>query len=131
MISVTAAILIEDKSVLVARRGPGERHAGFWEFPGGKIEPGESSEQCLIREIKEELGLEIEVVRPFVTSIHDYGDRVIELRSFLCRRTGGVLTPTVHDAVVWTAPDDLGRLNLAAADVPIVEELVRSWDLCL
>jgi 8-oxo-dGTP diphosphatase len=126
-VRVTAAILRRpDGAVLVARRAPGRRLAGQWEFPGGKIEPGETPEACLARELDEELGITVTVGQHVATSHHDDGELAVELMAYECRLVSGELELVDHDAVAWVAPARLRDYALAVADVPIAEALSRS-----
>ena len=123
---VVCAILEHEGKVMVARRGPAMSMAGFWEFPGGKVEPQESAELALVREIKEELGLEIAVGVPFPASDWDSGQRLIRLLPFVCSLRGGQLQLLEHDAVEWVAPTALLDRHWAPADVPVVIEYLRT-----
>lgn len=116
--------LIEDAAgrVLVAQR-PAHKHLALkWEFPGGKVEAGETPERALIREIGEELGCAIDGLRPLPRSRHDYGAVRIEMIPFVCQLTAGSPPPhpREHAAVRWAEVAALDGLDLAAADVPIV-----------
>lgn len=122
---VVCAILEHQGKVLVARRGPSMRMAGFWEFPGGKVEPNESVETALVREIKEELGLEIEVGVALPASDWDDGKRHIRLMPFLCRLLRGELRLLEHDAIEWVAPNVLMDRNWAPADIPVVQYFLK------
>ncbi|TNF23958.1 MAG: (deoxy)nucleoside triphosphate pyrophosphohydrolase [Deltaproteobacteria bacterium] len=121
---MTAAILRgTGGAVLIARRAPGRRLAGQWEFPGGKIEPGETPEACLARELDEELGVTVEVGAHVATSHHDDGQLAVELLAYECRLVAGELFPVDHDAVAWVRPERLLDYPLAVADIPIAEAL--------
>lgn len=122
---VVCAILEHEGKVLVARRGPSMRMAGFWEFPGGKVEPNESVEAALVREIKEELGLEIEVGVALPVSDWDSGKRLIRLLPFVCRLLRGELHLLEHDAIEWVAPNVLMDRNWAPADIPVVQHFLK------
>lgn len=122
-IPVVCAV-IEDGSgrVLVAQR-PVHKHLGLkWEFPGGKVEPGEAPEAALIREIKEELGCDIVVIRALHRSIHDYSTVAIEMLPYVCRLASASAAPHPHEhvAVRWVTPAELAVLDLAPADLPVV-----------
>jgi 8-oxo-dGTP diphosphatase len=120
MIEVTCAIIRNDEGkVLVVRRGPGMGNAGKWEFPGGKIKRGESQEDCLIREIHEELGIDIILSGTLAPVEHDYGDKYIKLYPFICDTLASRLNLTEHDAHKWLGPNELLDVNLSAADVPV------------
>ncbi|HPT11147.1 MAG TPA: (deoxy)nucleoside triphosphate pyrophosphohydrolase [Bacteroidales bacterium] len=120
MIEVTCAVIRNDEGkVLVVRRGPGMGNAGKWEFPGGKIKGGETYEDCLIREIHEELGIDIILSGTLKPVEHDYGDKHIRLYPFICDTLASRLILTEHDAHQWLTPDELPGVNLSAADVPV------------
>ncbi len=110
---------------MLARRAPGQRLAGLWEFPGGKIEPGETPEQCLARELREELAVEVEVGSFVASSRHDDGTLSIELLAYDVQLISGELIPHDHDLLVWVAPEEILGYALAEADVPIAEEIIR------
>lgn len=124
---VTAAVIRQDGKVLVARRQGGHL-AGKWEFPGGKLEPGESPEACLTRELKEELELEVRVGDIFAVVYHEYETGPILLLAYTCTLANGCgpgEDRLPHGTVRWASPEELGRLDLAPADVPIAEKLRR------
>lgn len=125
MIDVTAAVLIENGRVLIARRRPGASQAGLWEFPGGKMRPGESPAQCLKREIREELGIEIVVGEFFGESVYAYEDQTVRLLAYRVRVESGELSANDHAELLWAAMADLGRYRFCPADVPLVEKLQK------
>ena len=120
---VAAAVIGRDGKVLLAQRGPADRLAGKWEFPGGKIEPGETPEDCLAREIREELGIEVWVGDFLCSSRFDYDYASVELYAYRCRWVSGELQHNAHQALQWVLPSDLPKVDLAAADRPIAERL--------
>jgi 8-oxo-dGTP diphosphatase len=125
-IEVTCAILLEGDKVLCAQRSEEMSHPLKWEFPGGKIEEGESPEECLKREVKEELNLEIKVNWAFKPNLHVYQvGKVIKLMPFMCEYLGGELFLKEHKSVVWLPVDQLKKLDWAAADIPIVDEFIK------
>lgn len=126
MIDVTAAILIENGRVLIARRRPGASQAGMWEFPGGKVGPGETPAQCLKREIREELGIEIAVGEFFGESVYAYKDQTIRLLAYRVRAEGGEMSRNDHAELAWVAVTDLGRYRFCPADVPFTEKLRKT-----
>jgi 8-oxo-dGTP diphosphatase len=123
VIDVTAAIWIEAGRVLIARRRPGSSQAGLWEFPGGKVRPGETPEACLAREIEEELGVEVNVEGFFAESVHAYAERTIRLRAYRVRSTGGTPVALDHAELRWVSPRELGRYAFCPADLPFVQRL--------
>ena len=127
MKEVSAAIIIEDGKVLLARRAKGEKLAGYWEFPGGKREDGETIEQCLVREIREELSLDIEVVGEFDTSDYEYPGGQIRLIGLLAEIQNGVISKTVHDLVEWIDISSVLDYQLAPADIPLAERLRNDY----
>ena len=131
-IHVTAAIIInEDAAIFVARRGPGKHLAGVWEFPGGKVEAGEFREDCLKREIKEELGMYIEVGPHFLSVEHSYGDKDIHLHSYISKWIGGYIEIFDHDRFLWCHAGEMTDLEFAPADIPIVKKLLTDQPVAL
>jgi 8-oxo-dGTP diphosphatase len=125
MIDVTAAILMEGGKVLIACRRPGTSQAGLWEFPGGKVQPGESPEQCLSREIQEELGIQVAVDNFFGESIYSYEDKTIRLLAYRVRSEGGEISANDHAELAWVATEDLSQYRFCPADVPLAEKLQK------
>lgn len=125
MIDVTAAIWIENGKVLIARRRPGVSQAGLWEFPGGKVRPGETPEQCLQREIQEELGVHITVEGFFGESVYAYETKTIRLMAYRVSVKNGEVSLNDHAELAWVAVADLGGYRFCPADVPLVQELQR------
>ena len=124
MLQVAAAIIQNERGeVLVCKRGPGGSCAHLWEFPGGKREAGETDAQCLVREIKEELALEISVGPLFGQASYRYPDKHVALSFYLARIVGGQLSCLVHEQARWVAPRDLVGLHFCPADKDIVEKL--------
>jgi 8-oxo-dGTP diphosphatase len=125
-IPVVAAVLEDGAGhVLVAQR-PAHKHLALkWEFPGGKVERGESPEAALSRELREELGIEIEILRALPRFTHDYGTVVIEMISFVCRLAPASAAPQAHEhaALRWVSREELATVDLAAADLPVVAAL--------
>jgi len=120
MIDVTCAVIRnEDGLVLAVRRGPSMDNAGKWEFPGGKTRAGEDHEDCIIREIDEELEIDIVICGRLDEVIHDYGDKEIRLIPFLCDTLSSKPHLNEHDEYRWMQPVDLVTLDLTAADIPV------------
>jgi 8-oxo-dGTP diphosphatase len=99
--------------------------AGKWEFPGGKLEQGESAEASLLREMQEELQLEIAILQPLHPVVHAYPDIEIELIPFLVKQIGGSLQLSEHDAFQWSSVEQLMEFDWAAADLPIVKQVME------
>jgi len=106
--------------VLAARRSLAKSQGGKWEFPGGKLHDGESPRDALVREIREELRIEIRVGEELPSSTHDYGEFAITLIPFRCEIASCEPDPVEHEALAWCRPEDLAALDWAAADVPVV-----------
>ena len=123
MKEVTAAIILKDNKVLIAQRALGENLAGKWEFPGGKIELGETPQDCLKREIREELDVDIEVLDFFGESIYTYHSGTIKLMAFWCQWMSGKFTLKVHSQIAWVNHNELDLYDFAPADIPLVEKL--------
>jgi 8-oxo-dGTP diphosphatase len=124
-VRVSCAVLMQGNSVLAVRRGPNMKMAGKWEFPGGKLEQGESAESSLLREMQEELQLEIAILQPLLPVVHAYSDIEIELIPFLVKHIGGTLQLSEHDAFQWSSVEQLMQFDWAAADLPIVKQVME------
>lgn len=122
-IIVTAAVIKEAGRVLITQRKKEATHGLKWEFPGGKLEEGESPEDCIIREIKEEIDLDIEVDKIYQAVMHSYGERNILLLAYLCRQVGGSPAPLECRSIAWVPAGSLLEYDLAAADIPIARKL--------
>jgi 8-oxo-dGTP diphosphatase len=119
---VAAALFDAHGRVLLARRPPGKRMAGLWEFPGGKCEAGESPERALVRELKEELGLAIALgdLAPLTFASHAYDDFHLLMPVFACRRWVGTPHPHEGQEVAWVAAERLGEYEMPPADAPLI-----------
>lgn len=124
-IEVVGAIIVENGLIFAAQRGLAGALPGMWEFPGGKVEVGESPESALVREIDEELGCVIEVGEQVTTTTHEYDFAVVTLTTFQCRLLQGSPVSNEHSAQAWLTLDRLGSVEWAPADIPAVE-LVRA-----
>ena len=124
-VEVVAAIVINNNQILCTQRGESklEYISKKWEFPGGKVEPSESQEEALIREMQEELKLSISIKKHFLTVNHSYPDFKIVMHSFLCHTDVRDLTLTEHLEAKWLDKSELNLLDWAEADIPIVQKL--------
>ena len=120
-VRVVAAIIIENGKVFATQRGYGEFKDG-WEFPGGKIEPGETPEEAIVREIKEELDTEVEVIELLDTVEYDYPNFHLSMGCFICKIKSGDLVLKEHEAAKWLTKDKLRSLEWLPADMGLVEE---------
>ena len=127
-IEVVAAVIQHQNKILAVQRGTHKYPylANKWEFPGGKMEAGESQEQTIRREIKEELSMEIQPIKHLLSHTHHYPDFSIELHTWLCEPVGEGMELNEHQACVWLEAKDLKELDWAEADVPVVEVLSKS-----
>ena len=126
LVLVAACALIDpDRRVLIAQRPPGKGMAGLWEFPGGKVEAGESPEAALIRELREELDITVKepCLAPFSFASHGYGDFHLLMPLYVCRRWEGTPKPLEHSALKWVTPKDLTQYNMPPADLPLIPML--------
>ena len=124
-IHVVGAVITQDGLVMCAQRGPDGYLPGLWEFPGGKIERGESKQDALVREITEELGCSIDVGNEITTTTHVYEFGEVTLTTYYCDLVDGTPTLTEHVAIMWLRPDELDTIPWAPADVPAVA-LIRA-----
>ncbi|HSI09824.1 MAG: (deoxy)nucleoside triphosphate pyrophosphohydrolase [Rariglobus sp.] len=125
---VVCALIERDGCVLMAQR-PAHKHlGGKWEFPGGKIEPGETSEAALRRELQEELGVTIDILRPLAPHTHAYATVTVQLIPFVVRLAAGSGEPQTHEhaALRWVPSAELLSLDLPEADLPIIADYLRA-----
>jgi 8-oxo-dGTP diphosphatase len=123
LLRVTAAVIEEVGLVFVARRGPGRNLPGKWEFPGGKIEPGETPEQALARELSEELGITCEVGEFLCAAVYRGTGPSLELLAYRVRRRPGAIELREHVEARWVAPAELAGLDMPESDRMIVDRL--------
>lgn len=122
LIDVTCAIIVRDGKVLVAKRSHEMDQAGLWEFPGGKVDKNESPENCLFREIREELKLNIQITYSLSPIVHHYPDISIRLIPFITSIVEGHPLALEHEKVQWFLPADLKKLAWSPADIPVLNE---------
>jgi len=128
-VDVTCAIIKEGEKVLVARRAQDKSFPGKWEFPGGKVEPDETVEDCLRREVLEELGLQVQIERPFLVYEWDYhrlDEKKHRFHSFLCAIVEGEPSLRVYDSLVWARIEDLPNFDFIEADKQLVAALLEN-----
>jgi 8-oxo-dGTP diphosphatase len=122
-IKVTCAIIVKDQKILTVQRSESMNLPLKWEFPGGKIEQNETDEECIVREIKEELNIEIKLLKRLKCSFYEYPNMAIELIPFLAQYIKGEITLKEHKQYRFLSKDLLDCLDWAAADLPILKEL--------
>ena len=127
MKEVTAAIIIDNNKILIAQRGKNENLAGKWEFPGGKIEIDETPQQCLKREIREELEVDIVVGNYLGESICTYSNSKIKLIAYFATVVDGDIKLSVHDKIDWITIGEIDEYDFAAADIYFVEKLKEEF----
>lgn len=118
---VTCAIIEQDGFVLAAQRSAAMSLPLKWEFPGGKIDPGESPEDCLRRELLEEMGIRVSLGKGLPASTHHYPTFAVTLHPFLCSIESGEIVLHEHAAITWLPPEELQTLDWAEADLPVIE----------
>ncbi len=124
MKDVTAAIIIKDNVVFIARRASGEKFAGGWEFPGGKVEANETPEECIQRELYEEFGIKTKAQEFLAESIYEYSTGSIRLLAYAVEVISGTVTLSVHDEYKWVSVDSLLDYDLLPADIPIAKKIM-------
>jgi 8-oxo-dGTP diphosphatase len=127
-VHVACALIERDGLVLAAQRGADMNLPLKWEFPGGKLEAGESAEECLRRELVEEMGVTIAVGRPLPLHTHSYDSFTVTLYPFVCSMASDTITLHEHAAIAWLPPHELHTLDWAAADWPVLEAYARMID---
>lgn len=124
MIKVVAAILEKEDKILIAKKREGKPLAGLWEFPGGKIEEGETPEESLIRELMEEMNIKVRVNEYVGESIYDYGDgKVISLKGFTAEIVEGDIKLTDHDEYKWVTLEEICNYRIAPADISLISKI--------
>lgn len=126
MIQVTCAIIIEKNRVLAAQRSEKMRLPLKWEFPGGKMYENETAEECILRELKEELSIDVKILDKLTNSVFDYGEFSINLIPFVVEHVNGNFHLVEHCNVKWFTKEELTQLDWAPADLPILNELLQS-----
>jgi len=126
LLVVAAALVDADNRVLIAQRPAGKQLAGLWEFPGGKLDPGERPEQALIRELHEELGIEVQAtcLAPLTFASHGYESFHLLMPLYVCRRWKGFVTAREGQALKWVAPRQLRDYPMPPADEPLIPALI-------
>lgn len=123
MRQVTAAVIIESGLMLLVRRAPGESLAGYWELPGGKLEDGEDLQSCLERELSEELAMASSVGQELARTVYHYHHGSFEMIALDTARLGD-FSLSAHDAFVWASVQDAAQLQLAPADIDLIDQLI-------
>jgi 8-oxo-dGTP diphosphatase len=126
LLVVAAALIDADGRVLIAQRPEGKKLAGLWEFPGGKVDPGERPETALIRELDEELGIEVEeaCLAPLTFASHAYEDFHLLMPLYVCRRWRGIARAAEAQALKWVKPQNLREYPMPPADAPLIPALL-------
>jgi 8-oxo-dGTP diphosphatase len=118
---VVCAIIVHGRQVLTARRAPGQSHGGSWEFPGGKINPGENPQQAIVRELREELAITVSIIKELAPVTHHYESKIVELIPFVCSIEEGTITPVDHDEIQWVDREKVAEVPLLPPDRVIWE----------
>ena len=130
-IDVAIGLILRDHRILICRRREQDPLGGYWEFPGGKCEPGESAGRCVARELEEELGVIVCVREPLPTIEYDYPNARVRLHPFICALERGEPVPLVASESRWIAPRDLGSYTFPPANDRLLESLTRRFDSTL
>lgn len=125
VIPVTAGLVFRSGKLLITQRRPGTHLAGFWEFPGGKQQPGETLPECLKRELREELGIEVEVHELLETQEHTYPEKAVRLHFYRCTLLHGEPQTVECAALAWVGPEELPQYQFPPPDFSLVEKLEK------
>lgn len=120
-ITVTAAIIWQDGKVLITKRPEGTHLEGMWEFPGGKKEEAETLEECIAREIKEELGVQVKPEKLLLTVNHEYETKIVDLHIFECALVNGLPVPMEGQDMKWVKPSDMSGYTFPPPDIEVIE----------
>jgi mutator protein MutT len=126
MIDVVAGVISLDGKILIARRNDDKHMGGLWEFPGGKIEVGETPQQCIVRELLEEFNINVEAGGFIAESIFDYGEKIVRLMGYDVKYLNGDFVLSDHSEIAWIAKDQFSQFEFAPADLPIIEKLLSN-----
>jgi 8-oxo-dGTP diphosphatase len=128
MIRVCCAIVISDKKIMAVQRSEQMTHPLKWEFPGGKLNPGESEEECILRELQEELKLNVSISQRLTSVFHAYGEKELELIPFVASTSD---TPELleHKDIVWLGRDEIEKLDWVEADIKVISILKQLWEI--
>ena len=130
-VEVAAGLVFRDGKLLITQRHPKAHLGGLWEFPGGKRHDGETFEQCIARELREELGIEVQVEELFERITHEYPEKIVHLEFFLCRLIRGEPQPLGCSALAWVRAGELGHYEFPAADARLLRRLLDTPALWL
>jgi len=125
MKDVTAALIEKDGKILIAKRKKGSHLELKWEFPGGKVEQGETPKECLERELREEFGIITKTGKFIISSVFDYKDIKINLMAYHCKYISGELILHAHEEIKWVSPNQMKNFDFAEADMPIIDKLLE------
>ena len=124
---VVAGAIVKDKKVFAAQRGNRGETRFKWEFPGGKIEPGETPEQALARELKEELNIDVKVYELITSIVDEYETQILHIDTYRCELIGGMPTLNEHIAMAWSDNDELDKLTFSPADKPTLAKIKKDY----
>lgn len=123
IVEVVAALICKDNKYLICQRNEHKSRALLWEFVGGKVEKGETHEQALVRECKEELDIDVKVLDLYCNIIHHYDDINISLSLYNAKIINGIAKPLEHKSILWVSKEDLDSFSFCKADLPIIEKI--------
>ena len=126
-VDVVIGIVVRDGKILICQRRQSDALAGYWEFPGGKLEPGETLEQCLARELREELAIIARPIEPLAVIEHDYPHVQVRLHPYLCQHESGDPQPLAAEQAIWVAPTNLARYRFPSANDDLIRQLIARF----